>query len=141
MQSDRKPLYIIGSIVILAIVAIIGYVVYQKGGNPAMDMGHETSQEDKKQTSSDAVQTDEVTISGYAFSPAVITVKAGTKVTWTNKDSVAHTVTSDSDAPAKVDSGLFGKDKSFSFTFDTAGTYNYYCEPHPYMKGTVIVTE
>jgi plastocyanin len=77
-----------------------------------------------------------VAIENFAFSPAAISVSIGTTVTWTNKDTVQHTVTS---LTSVFDSGLFGKDKSFSFTFNQVGTYEYYCLPHPYMTGKVIV--
>jgi amicyanin len=87
------------------------------------------------------VATDEVEIEDFAFSPATITVKAGTKVTWTNKDSTPHTVTTDSGAPESFDSGSMDKDATFSFTFTKAGTYEYICTFHPSMRGTVVVTE
>jgi plastocyanin len=77
-----------------------------------------------------------VVIENYAYSPAALTVAIGTTVTWTNKDSVGHTVTT---RTPLFDSGLFGKDKSFSFTFNQKGTYEYYCIPHPYMTGKVTV--
>ena len=79
-----------------------------------------------------------VSIENFAFNSKNVTVKKGAKITFTNKDSVAHTVTSDN---GKFDSGLFGQGKSF--TLDTAtlaaGTYNYLCTPHPNMKGTIVV--
>jgi plastocyanin/glucose/arabinose dehydrogenase len=82
-----------------------------------------------------------VTIAGFAFQPADLTVAAGTNVTWTNTDSVAHTVTWDDKS---VDSGLFGQGETFSHTFDTPGTYGYYCIPHGSpgagMHGSVTVT-
>ena len=73
-----------------------------------------------------------------AFNPATLTVKAGTKVTWTNNDSVLHTVTSDS-------GGVLGSTnippgQSFSFTFTAPGTVSYHCAVHPSMKGSVTVT-
>jgi plastocyanin len=77
-----------------------------------------------------------VVIENYAYSPATLTVAAGTMVTWTNKDSVGHTVTT---RTPLFDSGLFGKDKSYSYTFTQKGSYEYYCIPHPYMAGKVIV--
>jgi plastocyanin len=90
-------------------------------------------------TPAKAVNQNTVSISNYEFTPASITVKAGTKVTWTNQDSVEHTVTGDgSDGPQ---SGSLAKGDSYSFTFDKAGTYAYHCQMHPYMKGTVTVTE
>jgi plastocyanin len=78
-------------------------------------------------------------IKNYAFSPASITVPVGTKVTWINDDTAAHTATTTS-GPKSFDSGSLAKGKSFSYTFTTAGTYSYYCAYHPDMKGTVKVT-
>jgi len=75
-----------------------------------------------------------VIIENYKFQPEEITIKSGETVTWINKDSVKHTATGDT-----FDSGLLAKDESFQQTFDTAGTYNYICTPHPYMKAKVIV--
>ncbi|OPY38350.1 MAG: Halocyanin precursor [Methanoregula sp. PtaU1.Bin051] len=72
----------------------------------------------------------------FAFSPATITVKPETTVTWTNEDSAIHTIVADSGAFA---SDILGTGPSFRFTFSTAGTYTYHCSIHPSMKGTVIV--
>ena len=77
-----------------------------------------------------------INIQSFAFNPSTLTVKAGTKVTWTNNDSVAHTVTSDS---GKFDSGNISPGQSFSYTFTNTGTFNYHCTIHPMMKGTVVV--
>ncbi len=76
-----------------------------------------------------------IEISGFAFSPAEVTVAKGTTVTWTNKDSVGHTITSSS-----FDSGTISSGGKFSFTFAQAGTYDYYCAIHPSMKGKITVT-
>jgi len=84
--------------------------------------------------------TSSVTIEDFAFSPANITVKKGTTVTWTNKDSAAHTVT-ETDSQTGPDSGDLATGKSYSFTYDTAGTFKYHCSIHPSMLGTVTVTE
>jgi plastocyanin len=80
--------------------------------------------------------TNEVFIQGMAFDPATITVAANTTITWTNKDAVAHTVTSDT---GLFDSGSIATNGTFSFTFSTAGTYAYHCTPHPSMIATVKV--
>lgn len=79
-----------------------------------------------------------VEIEDFAFSPATLTVKVGTTVTWTNKDNVGHTATSDTGV---FDSGMLQKGESYSFTFSQAGTYPYFCAPHPYMVGTIVVVE
>ena len=80
-----------------------------------------------------------ITISDYTFSPASLTVKKGTSVTWTNKDIARHSITSDSGG--MPNGPLFGQNQTYSYTFDTVGTYTYHCEPHPYMKATVTVTQ
>jgi len=78
----------------------------------------------------------EVYIQGMAFSPVTLTVTAGTTVTWTNKDAMAHTVTSDS---TLFVSGNIVANGTYSYTFNSAGTYPYHCAIHPTMKAKVIV--
>jgi plastocyanin len=76
-----------------------------------------------------------VSIMNFSFSPNSLTVKVGTKVTWTNHDSVTHTVTADQGAfNSTVPPG-----GSFSFTLTKAGTYAYHCNIHPYMMATIVV--
>jgi amicyanin len=99
----------------------------------------ETTTEDV--TDNDATATEEVEIEDMAFSPASITVKKGTTVTWTNRDAVQHTVTPDNPSTEFAASGMLSSDESYSVTFNTVGTYTYHCQPHPQMTGTVIVTE
>ncbi len=82
--------------------------------------------------------TNAVTISGMSFSPATITVAVNTTVTWTNKDAITHTVTSDSGI---FDSGNVTPGSSFSYTFTTTGNFAYHCKIHPTMVATVIVSE
>jgi plastocyanin len=77
-----------------------------------------------------------VTIMNFAFSPATLTVKTGTKVTWMNNDTVTHTVTADQ---AAFDSGDLSPGNSFSFTFTKTGTFSYHCNIHHNMMATIIV--
>jgi plastocyanin len=86
-------------------------------------------------TTSVASSGNAVTLANFAFSPATLTVKVGTAVTWTNKDSATHTVTSDSGV---FDSGNVAVNATYSYTFTKAGTYAYHCSIHTSMKGTVI---
>ena len=65
-----------------------------------------------------------------------ITVTVGTTITWTNKDDEEHTVTFDN---GLLNRGLAARDASFNHTFTERGTFTYHCDPHPEMKGTVIV--
>jgi plastocyanin len=78
----------------------------------------------------------EVFIENMAFNPSTITVAANTTITWTNKDGVIHTVTSDA---GLFDSKNLGKGGTFSFTFVESGTYAYHCTPHPSMTASVKV--
>ena len=75
-----------------------------------------------------------VTIQNFAFSPATLTVNAGSTVTWTNQDTVAHDVKGTDFQSTTLNTG-----DTFQFTFDKAGTYEYICGLHPTMKGTIIV--
>jgi plastocyanin len=78
----------------------------------------------------------EVWIQGNAFTPATINVTAGTTITWTNKDAVAHTVTS---TTGLFNSGSLATGKTFSKMFSGTGSYPYFCSVHPTMTATVIV--
>lgn len=79
-----------------------------------------------------------VSIKNFSFQPSTLTVSAGTKVTWENKDSTSHTVSSD--AQGLFDSGTLASGEKFSFTFSTPGSYGYHCAIHPGMKGTIVVS-
>lgn len=78
-----------------------------------------------------------VNIRDLAYRPAELTVKKGTKVTWTNNDDQDHTVVAE-DGKA-FDSGVIKPGKKWSFTFEKAGTFKYRCKLHPRMKGTIKV--
>jgi plastocyanin len=80
-----------------------------------------------------------VAITGFAFSPGALTVKVGTTVTWTNKDSDAHTVTSQGSG-GLLQSKALATGETYSYTFTTAGTFSYLCTIHPFMTATVTVT-
>jgi plastocyanin len=78
-----------------------------------------------------------VSIDNFTFGPQTLTVKAGTTVTWTNKDDIPHGIGSADNAFAK--SRALDTDDSFSFTFTKPGTYQYFCYIHPHMTGTIVV--
>lgn len=82
-----------------------------------------------------------VQIKGYAFMPANMKIKKGTTITWENFDIAPHTVTVDAPSQDGPKSKFFGKGQKFSYTFSTAGKYSYHCDPHPYMKAEIEVTE
>ncbi len=83
-----------------------------------------------------AASTNAVDVVNFSFDPKDITVKTGTKVTWTFKDSAAHNVAA-KDNSFKSDDLKNGQ--TYSYTFNTAGKYDYYCTIHQYMTGTVTV--
>ena len=79
-----------------------------------------------------------VTIQNFAFNPPTISVKVGTKVTWTNQDSTGHTVTFDTGSDT---SDTLANAATYDHTFAAAGSFTYHCKIHPTMKGTVTVTQ
>jgi plastocyanin len=76
-----------------------------------------------------------VTIEGFAFAPSQVDVTVSGEVTWTNRDSVSHTVKFDD----RESSGLIASDDTFALTFSEPGSYDYVCELHADMSGTVVV--
>ncbi len=77
-----------------------------------------------------------ITISNFSFAPNVLRVSPGTKVVWTNDDSVPHTVTSDA---GTFSSQTLDRGAKFEFVFNDKGTFFYHCAIHPSMKATIIV--
>ena len=75
-------------------------------------------------------------INNFSFTPQTLTVRAGTTVTWVNKDDVPHTVTSND---KKFKSRALDTDEKFSYTFSARGTNSYFCSVHPHMTGKIIV--
>lgn len=89
----------------------------------------------EQKTQTQPVTANAIDIMDFAFNPDTITVAKGTTVTWTNKDSAQHTVTG-----TAFTSGTLNQGQSYSYTFNEAGTFEYYCKFHPSMLGKVIVT-
>jgi amicyanin len=77
-----------------------------------------------------------VAIDNFTFNPQKLTVKAGTTVTWTNNDDIPHAIAAVGKA---FKSKALDTDNSFSFTFTTPGSYDYFCSLHPHMTGTIVV--
>jgi plastocyanin len=77
-----------------------------------------------------------LTIDNFTFKPDAITVPVGTKITWENDDDIPHSIVETS---GKFHSMALDTEDKFSFTFDKAGTFEYFCGLHPHMKGKVVV--
>jgi LPXTG-motif cell wall-anchored protein len=77
-----------------------------------------------------------VTIADFSFSPGSITINQGDTVTWVNNGPTPHSATANN---GSFNTGILKAGQSASHTFAQAGTYSYFCQPHPFMKGTVVV--
>lgn len=114
------------NILIVIVIVVIGLGIY---------LGYRAYYP-KNSTTSTTIETTSVSIEGMAFNPSNISVTAGQTVTFTNKDSVSHTVTADDNS---FDSGTIAPGQSYTKQFDTTGTFSYHCSIHPSMKGSVEV--
>lgn len=147
---------IIPIIIIVALLGGAGAFALSRSGEPksntnqqtssntdmsTMDMSDEPTPQNETEETQTAQETSSVEIRNYAFSPGTIRVKKGTTVTWTNHDSIGHDITPTGGGDDFKASDLLNNGESYSFTFNTAGTYTYKCSPHPYMTGTVEVIE
>ena len=83
-------------------------------------------------------ETASVKIDNFAFTPERLTVARGTTVSFTNNDDMPHTVTSAA-RPVQFKSPALDTGDHFEQTFDTPGTYGYFCSLHPHMQGTIVV--
>jgi plastocyanin len=88
--------------------------------------------------SGEAPRSAKIRIVGFSFDPDTVTIQAGGKVTWLNEDSAPHTATADE---GSFDTGTIQEGKIKSEAFKEPGTYGYFCEIHPEMRGTVEVVE
>ncbi len=148
---DKKTIGII--IAIVVVLGLGGIFMVSKNSSkkkestpPASSASPSTETPSTNQPEAPAVGNDvstnvSVEIKDFAFAPTTLTVSKGTTVVWTNKDSVAHTVTPDQASDNFEGSELLGQNESYQYTFNTAGTYTYHCQPHPNMKAKVVVTE
>jgi LPXTG-motif cell wall-anchored protein len=83
-----------------------------------------------------AAASGSVTIADFTFAPATITIDVGDTVTWNNNGPTPHSATAND---GSFDTGILKKGQSGSHTFNEAGSFSYFCTPHPFMKATVVV--
>jgi plastocyanin len=83
-----------------------------------------------------AAEPAKVMIDNFAFTPAVLQVKAGTAVTFLNRDDIPHSVVA---AAGAFHSPALDTDESFTYTFAKTGEFIYVCGLHPFMKGKIVV--
>jgi plastocyanin len=111
--------------------ATVGYIL-----SAMIVLGFSAGCKKSSDSSSSTPPANEVWMQNTAFNPTSITVTVNTTVKWTNKDGMAHTVTSDS---SLFDSGNVGNGGTYTHQFTAAGTYPYRCTIHSGMTGKVIV--
>jgi plastocyanin len=125
-----RALLIVGVIALLA-VAGIGAVMAFDGG----DGGPRTTRQTPVVTDATDVTVDVI---DNDYEPRDLTVPLGARVTWTFSGNLPHTVTNEE---GKFDSGIFEDGDEYHLTFESPGTYTYYCTLHHAMRGTVIVSD
>jgi plastocyanin len=109
---------------------------------PAGEETTESAQGDTTESESapsgEAKKSEKVSIVEFTYEPDPVVVQSGGKVIWQNEDAAPHTATADDDS---WDTGTIEQGKIGSETFKDPGTFAYYCEIHPTMRGTVEVVE
>jgi len=121
---------------VVVIAVIVAGVVLIGGKKSQAPTVAPVQQQPTQNPTGEVMSKNEVTMQNFAFHPATLTVKAGDKVTWSNKDSAGHSATADD---GSFDTGIISPGQSGSFTFAKPGTYKYHCTPHPFMQATIVV--
>lgn len=116
------------SVLTRALVAIVAMTLFSATSTAVMAAGA------AKAAPAKPVSVD---IRNFAFAPKTLTVHAGTRVVWTNRDEEPHVVVSAGNQ--FTSSHALDTSDSYAVTFDHPGTYTYYCAIHPMMVGTIIV--
>lgn len=93
--------------------------------------------EEMKEAGSTESKQNTIEIKDFAFNPQTLTVKAGEKITWINRDEEPHTIVSVEKQFKK--SSALDTDQEFTITAGAPGTYTYFCSVHPQMTGTIVV--
>ena len=148
-MSTKKSIAILGIVAVIALGASLGSLPY------ALVSAQQTNSSSTTSTNSTggnsvSIVPNASTLTDKAFAPNPLNAKVGDTVTWTNKDTTFHTVTSgtgpsDTTHGKEFDSGLSGptalttQGKTFSHKFMTAGEFPYFCQLHPTMVGKVVV--
>ena len=129
---------VLGLIAVLTMLLLLLISVSCMNDSDQSATGTETGQDDTSAQNGDEVQ---IAMRSFRFNPDTVTIKQGTTVTWVNEDGVAHTVVSGvrNNKSGLFDSGNISSGGTFSYTFNEKGTFDYFCEPHSGMDGTIVV--
>lgn len=145
----EKKLMRLIPLIIISILAVIFLASSCNASTPETASKETTAEATVAETTAEETSTtdlNQVICKNNRFQPDTLTVRVGTTVTWINQDGFIHTVTSGtspSERSGLFDSGNLNAGETFSFTFDQARTYDYFCIPHYSlgMIGKIIVTE
>jgi plastocyanin len=134
-------LMILGIVIVLAVGGWVIYSVVNSKNNTTTSSGTQSSQtsNNSSSSSSNTSATGAIEIKNMMFTPSQITVAKDGTVTWTNNDTVAHTVTDDLSNVGGPNSGEIAPGATYSFTFTKTGSFQYHCEIHHSMRGTIVV--
>lgn len=119
------------------VVLVLIFFISDGFGMWGMNMSKKTTPTTQS-TELTKIAANTVVIRDNMYGPETLVVKKGTTVTFENADLTSHTVTA---ADGSFDTGLLAQGEKGTVTFDEVGEFSYFCEPHPYMKGTVVVEE
>ena len=135
----RNSIIAFAMLSILAAVVFVSGCVQQPTGTTTTTVQTSTSSTAAPTTitTSALSSSASVAIQNFAFSPQTVHIAVGGTVTWTNQDSAAHTIVSDTGSD--IGSPSLATGQQYSHTFAAAGPYAYHCGIHPSMTGTVIV--
>jgi plastocyanin len=130
------------AIIVVAVVAIGGGIALTHKSTPNNSAPPASTNSTTTPPSSNqaaASTTGSIDIKNMMFTPSQITVAKGGTVTWTNNDSIAHTVVDDLSNVGGPASGDIQPGSTYSFTFNKTGSFQYHCSIHPSMRGTIVV--
>ena len=140
------------TLIVIGIIMMAGILIFLLGNSQTNDLDSNIEESESEnqapekeninsieQNNQSNIQTAEhvIEIKNFAYNPIELKIKKGDTIIWVNKDSAWHTVTSDNGNELK--SKLLNKEESYTHSFMEAGTFDYHCTPHSYMKGKIIV--
>lgn len=132
------------AIVVVIILAVGGWLAFgnKSSDNNSTSGNNNSSQANSNNSSANSNQSSAsgtVSIQNMQFTPPQVTVAKGGTVTWTNNDSITHTVVDDLTGVGGPASGDIAPGQSYTFTFNKTGSFQYHCSIHPSMRGTIVV--
>mgnify|MGYP001404298828 CR=1 FL=1 len=135
----KKMLFVVLAI---AIIVIAGILLLPKNNNNAQNVTPTPTIADNQNSgvtpsvvdTSTSPKTYNVTIENFAFLPSNLIIKKGETVNWTNLDTAPHQIKETS-----FEGGVITTGQSYSHTFDSTGSFSYYCNIHTTMKGRIVV--